>query len=260
MQPIASPTLVSALTARRRRSASGYRRRAVHRRRCRAGLHARPEDCWNRQDGGTKSLWVTSRGLVASGRDLGSMVGAMLPSLKTERLVLRPLRADDLDSLAVLHEEHSFWQYPLGRGQTRDETMGFLQRVLDSYEERGFGLAAVVDGASGDLAGWAGLSVPSFLPEVLPAVEVGWRLGSAWRGRGYATEAGAAWVEWGFERLGLDRLVSIFEPANAASGRVMEKLGFELDRVTVHPKLGMDLHVTALDQTRWARIGSSVTR
>jgi len=178
----------------------------------------------------------------------------MMPSIVTERLVLRPLRGDDLDALATLHAECSFWQYPLGRGQTLEETSEFLQRVLDENAEQGFGMAAVVDHASGDLAGWAGLSIPAFLPVVLPAVEVGWRLGSAWRERGYATEAGAAWVEWGFETLGLDRIVSIFEPANVASGRVMKKLGFDLDMVTVHPNRGIELHVTALTRDRWAEL------
>ncbi len=129
-----------------------------------------------------------------------------------------------------------------------------MQRVLDQYAKAGFGSAAVANHASGDLAGWAGLSIPTFLPVILPAVEVGWRLGSAWRGQGYATEAGAAWVEWGFESLGLDRIVSIFEPANVASGRVMKKLGFHLDMVTVDPARSIELHVTALTKDRWAEL------
>lgn len=132
-----------------------------------------------------------------------SIVIAMMPSLETRRLLLRPLQADDLDALAPLHAECSFWQYPLRRGQTTAETGDFLDGVLDHYATHDFGFAAVVDQVSGDLTGWAGLSVPAFLPEVMPAVEVGWRLGPAWRGRGYATEAGAAWVEWGFKSLGL---------------------------------------------------------
>ena len=178
----------------------------------------------------------------------------MMPSLETGRLLLRPLRADDLDALSPLHAEYSFWQYPLRRGQTRGETGVFLERVVDQYAKHAFGLAAVVETASGALTGWAGLSIPAFLPEVLPAVEVGWRLGSAWHGRGYATEAGAAWVQWGFEGLGLDRIVSIFETANVASGRVMKKLGFDLDRVTAYPSSQIELHVTALTRERWAEL------
>lgn len=186
-------------------------------------------------------------------------MGRVADTLETERLVLRPLRGDDLGALALLHAEQSFWQYPLGRGQTRAETEEFLERAIDSYARHSFGLHAVVERATGTLTGWAGLSVPGFLPEILPAVEVGWRLGSAWRGRGYATEAGAAWVGWGFETLDLDRIVSIYEPANEASGRVMGKLGFEPDRMTVHPGRKIDLYVTVLTRARWAQHRGAVT-
>jgi RimJ/RimL family protein N-acetyltransferase len=177
-----------------------------------------------------------------------------MTTLFTDRLVLRPLQATDLDTLAVLHEEPSFWHYPLGRGQTRAETEEFFERVVGSYTSNGFGLEAVVERKNASMAGWAGLSVPNFLPEILPAVEVGWRLGTGFRGRGYATEAGAAWVRWGFEVLGLDEIVSIYEPDNSASGRVMAKLGFELARVTVHPMKGGPLHVTALTGPRWRQL------
>jgi RimJ/RimL family protein N-acetyltransferase len=177
-----------------------------------------------------------------------------MQSLDTERLVLRPLKRDDVDALSTLHAEPSFWHYPLGRGQTRAETEEFVDRVLESYASVGFGIQAVVERQSGALTGWAGLSIPNFLPEILPAVEVGWRLGSAWRGQGYATEAGAAWVRWGFETRELDRLVSIFEPANTASGRVMAKLGFDLDRITTQPARQIEVHVTALTRGRWLQL------
>ena len=151
----------------------------------------------------------------------------MMPSLETGRLLLRPLRADDLDALSPLHAEYSFWQYPLRRGQTRAETGVFLERVVDQYTKRAFGLAAVVETASGALTGWAGLSIPAFLPEVLPAVEVGWRLGVSVARAGVRHRSrGSFWVQWGFEGLGLDRIVSIFWTTNIASARRHEEVGF----------------------------------
>jgi RimJ/RimL family protein N-acetyltransferase len=172
-------------------------------------------------------------------------------TIETARVSLRPLTPEDLEALVELHAEPSFWEFPLRRGQTRSETEAFLERVLGDYESSDIGLEAVVDRRTGALAGWAGLSVPRFLPEILPAVEVGWRLGSAWRGRGYATEAGAAWVQWGFESLGLQKIVSIYEPANRPSGRVMEKLGFQLERVATIPGSGVSVHITVLTVERW---------
>lgn len=167
------------------------------------------------------------------------------------RLVLRPLTLEDLDDLEVLHGQESFWHYPFQRGWSRDETEAFLERTVRQYSDPGVAVSAVVVGDTGELAGWAGLSVPTFLPEVLPAIEVGWRLGEQYRRRGYATEAGSAWVRYGFEQLGLDRIVSIYQPDNAASGAVMRRLGFILERETTHPALGVPLHVTSLARTTW---------
>lgn len=165
--------------------------------------------------------------------------------------MLRALAWSDLDELAALHGELSFWHYPLRRSQTREETESFLGRVIDGYAESELGLGAVVERQSGALAGWAGLAVPTFLPEVLPAVEVGWRLGKDFRGKGYATEAGAAWVRHGFSVLRLERIISIYEPENTASGRVMAKLGFSLERTTVQPGRQLELAVTELDLDTW---------
>ena len=95
------------------------------------------------------------------------------------------------------------------------------------------------------------MSVPTFLPEILPAIEVGWRLGEQHRRRGYATEAGAAWIRYGFDELRLESIVSIYEPENTASGAVMHRLGFTLDRATVHPERRVGLHVMSLSKNEW---------
>src|SRR5580658_4507302 len=155
-----------------------------------------------------------------------------IPTLTTPRLVLRPFVFSDLDELAALHAEESFWWYPLRSAMSKDETIGFLERVLARYGSDGFGIEALLDRASGTMIGWAGLAVPHFLPEILPAVEVGWRLAAPYRGQGLATEAGSAAVDWGFTEGGLERIVSIYEPENTPSGRVMERLGFTYERTT----------------------------
>jgi len=174
-----------------------------------------------------------------------------IPTLTTDRLVLRPFVAADLDELAEIHAEESFWWYPLRRGMTREQTEEFLERVIGRYESDGFGLEAAVDRGTGAMIGWAGLAVPHFLPEILPAVEVGWRLASSHHGRGLATEAGAAALTWGFTEGGLDRIVSIYEPANVASGRVMERLGFTHWRTTRGTPQGEEVDVMELTRARW---------
>jgi RimJ/RimL family protein N-acetyltransferase len=164
--------------------------------------------------------------------------------LETARLTLRPLERDDLGVLAVRHAEPSFWKFPYQRSWTRDETAEWLARTVARREAGEWAVAAVIVRASGALAGWAGLSVPGDLDELLPTVEVGWRLGRDFWGHGYATEAGRAWVDHGFGAGGLDELISIYEPANVASGAVMARLGFRPFLDTTHPGFGVPLRIT----------------
>lgn len=158
---------------------------------------------------------------------------------------------NDLDDLAALHAEETFWRYPFGRSWSETETESFLERTIERYQAPGMAVSAVVVADTGDLAGWAGLSIPTFLPEILPAVEVGWRLGERHRGRGFATEAGHEWIRYGFEELGLESIVSIYEPENVASGAVMRRLGFTLAREATHPERGVGLHVMSLSKSAW---------
>jgi RimJ/RimL family protein N-acetyltransferase len=174
-----------------------------------------------------------------------------IPTLTTDRLVLRPFVHDDLNELAVVHAEESFWWYPLRGGMTTEQTTGFLVRTIERYKSDGFGIEAVIDRQSGAMIGWAGLAVPHFLPEVLPAVEVGWRLSRPFWGRGLATEAGEAAVRWGFTGGGLERIVSIYEPENVASGKVMEHLGLTPYLTTTHPERGETMIVTELSRAQW---------
>ena len=80
----------------------------------------------------------------------------------------------------------------------------------------------------GRLAGYIGLSIPEWLPQVLPAIEVGWRLHPSYWGQGFATEGGRASLVHGFDELGLDRIIAMVMPDNAASLRVTAKLGMRV--------------------------------
>jgi RimJ/RimL family protein N-acetyltransferase len=161
------------------------------------------------------------------------------PSIETDRLLLRPWRpAEDLDALAALNADPAVmrWVAP-NRPLRREETADFLDRAIRHWDEHGFGLWAVVPRREADAGcvGFAGLAIPSFLPAVLPAVEVGWRLHPAWWRRGLATEAALASVEFGFERLGLRSIVAIVDTGNEPSLRVAEKLGMRPGPDRLHP-------------------------
>src|SRR3954454_22617461 len=162
----------------------------------------------------------------------------MHPSVETDRLLLRPWRTgEDLDAIAALNADPAVmrWVAP-NRPLRREETAAFLDRAVRHWDEHGFGLWAVVPREEGSpCIGLAGLAIPSFLPAILPAVEVGWRLAPAWWGRGLATEAARASVAFGFERLGLRSIVSVIDARNERSLRVAEKLGMGPGPDRLHP-------------------------
>ena len=85
---------------------------------------------------------------------------------------------------------------------------------------------------------------PNFapIPSFIPAVEIGWRIGSQFWRKGYATEAARAALEFGFEKIGLSEIVSFTVPANLRSIGVMEKIGMKRDVAGdfLHPKLPLD--------------------
>jgi RimJ/RimL family protein N-acetyltransferase len=157
-------------------------------------------------------------------------------TLRTSRLILRPWRTDDLDDLAEIYGDPEVMRYIRdGSVQDREQTAAGLAKMSADWAERGFGLFAAEVRATGALAGWVGFAVPEFLPEVMPAVEIGWRLGRAYWGSGYATEGARAALRFGFVERGLERVVSIRHVDNVRSARVMEKLGLRFERRTIVP-------------------------
>lgn len=154
-----------------------------------------------------------------------------LPEVTTARLHLRRPQPADLDALAGVFEQEPVWHWPFRRGRTREETAAFLERTRRHWDTLGYGLWLVIDSAGDRVVGYAGLSVPTFLPEILPSVEVGWRLEPAVWGRGYATEAATAALDAAFSVLGLTEVCSLPEPGNLASVRVCERLGMRRDRI-----------------------------
>jgi RimJ/RimL family protein N-acetyltransferase len=162
-------------------------------------------------------------------------VKAKLPDLVTSRLDLRRFHDDDLAELAVVFVQREVWQYPYGRGLTHDETAQFIETQNRHWLEHGFGCWVAREVSGGRVIGYLGLSVPAFLPEILPAVEVGWRIDPSVWGRGYATEGATAALDSAFNTLGLEHVCSIPQADNPASARVAERLGMRLMREVTIP-------------------------
>ncbi len=153
-----------------------------------------------------------------------------MPDLTTRRLLLRQWRDADLVPFAALNADPEVMRYfpaPL----TREQSDALADRARSAIEERGWGLWAVEHTASGVFIGFVGLAEPRFDAHFTPAVEVGWRLGPAHWGYGYATEAAQAALSFGFRELDLAEIVSFTAAANEGSQAVMRRLGMSHDPV-----------------------------
>jgi len=188
-------------------------------------------------------------------------IAAPLPDLKTERLDLRRFRSDDLDELAVVFENPEVWQFPYGRAFTRRETSDFLDAQVQEWDEYGFGCWVAREKRSDRVIGYVGLSVPIFLPEILPAVEVGWRFDPVVWGLGFASEGARAALTEGFNTLALNEICSIPQADNPASSRVCDRVGMCLEREVSIPANARRGELTALlykmTRAEWLAKGGS---
>ena len=148
--------------------------------------------------------------------------------LTTERLLLRAWRPEDLAPFAALNADPRVMLY-FPSLLTQAESVAMIGRVHDHFQRHGFGPFAVEILATGEFAGFIGLSIPAFEAHFTPCVEIGWRLAPAFWNQGLATEGALAVLRYGFESLGLTEIVSFTTAANMASRRVMENIGMTRD-------------------------------
>jgi ribosomal-protein-alanine N-acetyltransferase len=118
---------------------------------------------------------------------------------------------------------------------------GLCQRPIADYQKYGFGRLAVFLRSSGKLIGFAGLKYLDDLGEV----DLGYRLMVAYWGRGLATEASLACVNYGFQTLELKRIIGLVAPQNHRSVRVLEKCGMAFERMI--DSLGQQMAQYAID-------------
>ncbi|MEP7157856.1 MAG: GNAT family N-acetyltransferase [Chloroflexota bacterium] len=154
-----------------------------------------------------------------------------VPEIVTPRLRLRAWSDADVVALADIYADPEMVRYlrRLDLEGTRDQVGRFTRH----WEARGFGLWAVEHRESGRFIGRAGLMHHDDWTACAHDAEVGWVIVRDLWGQGLATEAGAAALEFGFAAKGLRRIISIAHRENAASQKVMEKLGLVREGETI---------------------------
>jgi len=159
--------------------------------------------------------------------------------LQTDRLALRPITADDAAFMLELLNEPSFIRFIGDRGvHTPDEARAYITKgPAASYQRFGFGLLLVTLTEDKTPIGICGL----LKRDTLEDVDVGFALLPAYWSKGYGFEAASAVIEDGRRTLGLRRIVAITNPDNAASIRLLEKLGLTFERMIRMTEEGKEL-------------------
>lgn len=168
-----------------------------------------------------------------------------VPVVETERLRLRGPRDDDLDGFAAMMGDERVYRWFDGEPVDRAKAWRSMAMQLGHWALRGYGSWAAEERATGAFVGRVGL----WQPEGWPGLEVGWAVTPAKWGRGYATEGGRAAVTWAFSRLGAHQVISLTRPHNAASRRVMDKVGLRYDRT--QEVAGHEQVIYVVDRADW---------
>jgi RimJ/RimL family protein N-acetyltransferase len=152
----------------------------------------------------------------------------VIPTLETERLILRPHGREDFEALHAMWAHPSVYKYISGKPSTREQSWARLLRYAGMWQLIGYGFWAMQEKASGRFVGELGFGdfERDMEPRIGDTPEMGWVLAPEIHGKGFGSEALAKVVAWGDAFFKHDRAVCIISPENAASQRIAEKNGF----------------------------------
>ena len=156
-------------------------------------------------------------------------------SIETPRLLIREWTPEDRPAFTALATDPEMMRYMTdGRPWSEDEIDAYFARQADGIARFGFCMGALVERSSGLVIGLSGLQFLGTTGEL----EVGYWVAKHLWGRGYASEAASGILDYGFGRLGRERMLAITHAENRASRRVMEKLGMTFLKATTGTELG----------------------
>jgi RimJ/RimL family protein N-acetyltransferase len=152
-------------------------------------------------------------------------------SVTTQRLRMEPFAPAHADALFAMNSDPKVMQY-LGGVQTRAQTEEGIAKVQIRWATLGYGWWAIFLKDTDTIIGAACLQNLAHKPDA--PLEVGWRLAPQYQGKGYATEAGQAAMDFGFNTVGVSYICAVADPDNTASQQVMRRLGMHYVGVQTH--------------------------
>lgn len=171
--------------------------------------------------------------------------------IETKRLLLRDIEPSDKEEMFDLHSDPEVQKYT---GEPPVESLEEMEKAIrirvDDYKKFGFGRWATFLKDGMHFVGWAGLA---YLPE-FNEIDLGYRFKPKFWGMGIATEASHAILKFGFENLGLKRIIAIAMKDNLGSINVMKKVGMQFDKYAPYEPGGEDVVWYQLDKNIYTKI------
>ena len=155
---------------------------------------------------------------------------------KSYRLGFRNWLKDDLTEFAGINADIEVMEH-FPKPLTREETAEFIHRLQEHFTKNGHNYFATEILETGELIGFIGLAFQDYSSDFTPSVDIGWRLRKTAWGKGFATEGAKRCLEFGFEELNLEKIISTCTEKNTRSENVMKKIGMEKIGEFNHPKL-----------------------
>lgn len=151
--------------------------------------------------------------------------------LETERLYIRHFNPNDVDLLAPILGDKDVMYFSSTGAMNREGIKSYLEnRILQSYQQHGWGLYALMNKNDNELVGFCGLLAQ--IVDDQSHSEVAFRFAKKYWGQGFATEAATAVKNYAHTTLAIDELISIVHLDNTASIRVIEKVGMNFWKQT----------------------------
>lgn len=168
--------------------------------------------------------------------------------IETPRLLLRPTAAEDFESWAAFSADPEVMRH-LGGVQPRSTAWRGFCAMAGAWQIQGFAMFSVIEKSSGQ---WIGRVGP-WMPEGWPGTEVGWGLARACWGRGYASEAATAAIDWSFDHLGWSEVIHTISADNKGSKALAARLGsgfLRMGRLPAPIDIDVEIWGQTLDQWR----------
>lgn len=160
--------------------------------------------------------------------------------VETERLILREFQPEDYPELSPILANPNVMKFSLTGCLSVAQTKEKINSFIDSYRQHGFGKWAVFLKAEKRIIGYCGIAIEEI--DGKQETELGYRLSDRYWGKGLATEAAKAALEYGLNELKLLYILAVVQPENKASIRVIEKLGMQYKRQTIFQGLEMNVY------------------